>query len=342
MAILTTNGVPVGAGSELIESSWQQQIKAAIRDLDQLCIELKLPQKFRAKIKAVNQFPVFVPPAYLSRIRPADPRDPLLLQVLPVIDEDTSPADFVLDPLAESASNTQPGILHKYAGRVLLVTTGVCAIHCRYCFRRHFPYEQSPNSTDTWRPAIDQISADGSIEEVLLSGGDPLTLVDANLRRLIQNLDSIPHLQRLRIHTRLPIVVPQRVTDELLDTLTSTRLQLIVVVHINHVQEIDQHVESSLARLAKSGILLFNQSVLLRGVNDNAEALIQLSKRLIECQVVPYYLHQLDKVFGAAHFEVSIERGKQLIAELRAALPGYAVPRYVREFPGQASKTVLA
>lgn len=344
MTILTPNSIRVGAGStkQTAVSTWQNQLKSAIRSLDELCDLLDLPTEFRARIEALKQFPVFVPRPYLARIRLGDPQDPLLLQVLPVPDEDLGPAGFRVDPLAESNVNPQPGLLQKYAGRALLITTGCCAIHCRYCFRRHFPYDDSPSSIDQWQPALGQIAAEQSIAEVLLSGGDPLTLVDETLHRLIGELDSIGHLTRLRIHTRLPVVIPARITDALVSLLTSARLQTVVVIHINHAQEIDSPVKAALARLTDAGIMVFNQSVLLRNVNDNSQALIELSNALIDCQVVPYYLHQLDRVIGAAHFEVSIERGKQLIAEMRAALPGYAVPRYVQEIPGRPHKIVLA
>jgi EF-P beta-lysylation protein EpmB len=344
MTILTRNSIPVGAGStkQTPVLTWQSEFKMAVRNLGELCDLLELPAEFRAQIGAVKQFPVFVPPPYLARIRPGDPHDPLLLQVLPVVDEDQSPPNFRRDPLAESTVLLQPGLLHKYAGRALLVVTGRCAIHCRYCFRRHFPYANSPHSIDQWKPAFAQIAADPSINEVLLSGGDPLTLVDENLQRIISELESIEHVNRIRIHTRLPVVIPSRVTDACVNMLTSTRLQSVVVIHVNHAREIDSSVQAALARFAKSGIMVFNQSVLLRNVNDNLQALVDLSNRLIECNIVPCYLHQLDQVVGAAHFEVSIERGKQLIAEMRAALPGYAVPRYVQEVPGQPHKIVLA
>jgi EF-P beta-lysylation protein EpmB len=224
----------------------------------------------------------------------------------------------------------------------LLITTGACAVHCRYCFRRHYPYSEGPRSIDDWQPAIDRLAADPSIDEVLLSGGDPLTLVDEQLAELARRLAEIPHLRRLRIHTRLPIVIPQRVTSELLDWLSGTRLAPIMVVHANHPQEIDAATAGALTKLIDAGVPVLNQSVLLRGVNDHAEALIDLSRRLIDLRVMPYYLHQLDRVQGAAHFEVPISRGLELVAQMRAALPGYAVPRYVQEIAGDAHKRVLA
>jgi EF-P beta-lysylation protein EpmB len=340
MAILTTQTDLVRADS----SSWQQQIRSAVRSVDQLLERLKLPpnQLENAPIEALRDFPTFVPLPYLARIRRGDIDDPLLTQVLPTPAEDQSPGPYSIDPLGESASTLQPGMLQKYAGRVLLVTTGVCAVNCRYCFRRHFPYDEAPKSPGQWQGAIEQIADDRSLEEVILSGGDPLMLVDKNLEQLVMQLDSISHLKRLRIHTRLPIVIPQRVTDQLLKLLSASRLQQIMVIHSNHAREIDDAVESALARLGNTGTILLNQSVLLHRVNDRTETLIALSKRLLECRVLPYYLHKNDAVIGTSHFEVSVKKGIELIEEMRKSLPGYAVPQFVQEIAGQPNKTVLA
>jgi EF-P beta-lysylation protein EpmB len=271
-----------------------------------------------------------------------DVADPLLRQVLPLADEQTVYPGYSSDPVGDSAATLSPGLLHKYAGRALLITTGACAVHCRYCFRRHFPYSEAPKSPADWQPAIDRIAADKSIDEVILSGGDPLTLVDAHLVELTGRIARISHVRRLRVHTRLPIVIPQRVTTELIDWLVGTRLTPIIVVHANHAQEIDEATAWALARLVDAGIPVLNQSVLLRGVNDNAEALIGLSRRLVDLRVMPYYLHQLDRVAGGAHFDVPIGRGLKLIESMRRALPGYAVPRYVQEVEGETHKRVLA
>jgi len=323
--------------------SWQQAIRRAVRDPAQLCRILRLPADVEAAaIRATRDFPLFAPRGYIQRMRPGDPNDPLLRQVLPLAAELTDRPGDHHDPVGDGAASLRPGLLQKYEQRVLLVTTGACAVHCRYCFRRHFPYQQVPNSPVAWQPAIDQIAADASIREVILSGGDPLTLVDDQLAELVNRLTKIPHLRRLRIHTRLPIVIPQRVTAGLLSAITPSRLTPIMVIHANHAAELDRHVAAALAELATAGILLLNQAVLLRGVNDSLDSLVQLSERLVDLRVVPYYLHQLDRVTGAAHFEVPVEQGKQLIAGLRASLPGYAVPRYVQEIPGQPNKTVLA
>jgi EF-P beta-lysylation protein EpmB len=234
-----------------------------------------------------------------------------------------------------------PGLLQKYAGRALMVATGACAVHCRYCFRRHFPYDEVPKGFAAWEPALEQLAADESIHEVILSGGDPLTLVDSRLAILVEQLAAIPHLRRLRVHSRLPIVIPERVNDELLAWLRGTRLAPVMVVHANHPREIDRDVELALGRLIDAGVPVLNQAVLLQGVNNSADVLTELCERLIDLRVMPYYLHQLDRVAGAAHFEVPESEGLQIMAELRRRLPGYGVPRYVRERAGDEHKWVL-
>ena len=322
--------------------SWREELKRAIRDAAELVAAVRLPADYvESAQRAAAQFPVFAPRPFVARMQPGDPTDPLLRQVLPLADELKPAIGFSADPVGDAAAALVPGLLQKYRGRALLVTTGACAVHCRYCFRRHFPYSAGPKSPDDWQPAIDQIATDPSIEEVLLSGGDPLTLVDEHLAELARRLSRVRHLRRLRIHTRLPIMIPQRVTSDLIAWLRGTRLTPIFVIHANHANELDDSVADSLARLSDGGIPLLNQSVLLYGVNDSAEALIDLSRRLVDLRVMPYYLHQLDKVAGAAHFEVSIERGMQLVDHMRRALPGYAVPRYVQELTGEKHKRVL-
>jgi EF-P beta-lysylation protein EpmB len=326
-------------------ASWQEAVRDAVRDPGQLCRILGLPDELAERatqVGAANRnFSLFAPRGFVARMRPGDPNDPLLRQVLPLVEELDDVPGFVADPVDDAEATRQPGLLHKYEGRVLLVTTGVCAIHCRYCFRRHFPYADGPRSLADWQPALDEIAADKSVHEVILSGGDPLMVVDSMLARLVEELAAIPHLRRLRVHTRLPIVIPERVTDELVDLLRGTALTSIVVVHANHANEVDEHVAAALAKLSDAGIPLLNQAVLLRGINDDADALAELCERLVDLRVMPYYLHQLDRVAGAAHFEVSVERGRQLIDALRARLPGYAVPRYVCETAGDTSKQLL-
>jgi EF-P beta-lysylation protein EpmB len=286
-------------------------------------------------------FPVFVPPNYLARIEPGNLFDPLLRQVLPLSDETNVLPGFTHDPVGDQPATLRAGVLQKYVGRALLVTTGACAVHCRYCFRRHFPYEEVPHSEAAWDAALTTIAADQTITEVILSGGDPLMLVDTRLAMLTSKIAAIPHVTRLRVHTRLPIVVPSRVTDALIEWFTQTRLSPVMVVHANHARELSTDVAVALEKLRGAGVMLLNQAVLLRGVNDSAAAQQKLSERLIEVGVVPYYLHQLDRVAGAAHFEVPIDEGRRIVAELRARLPGYMVPRYVQEIPGEPSKTIL-
>jgi EF-P beta-lysylation protein EpmB len=287
--------------------------------------------------KAMAGFPLLVPRPYLSRIRRGDPYNPLLLQVLPQEQEQIGVPQFTTDPLGEADALCSPGLLRKYDGRLLIVTTGSCCVHCRFCFRRHFPYPAAAAE-----PTIQQIIGDATIHEVILSGGDPLMLDDRRLARLARQLAEIPHLSRLRIHTRLPVMIPQRVTDELIAWLRGTRLTPIFVNHINHPAEIDDLVAEALGRLIDAGIVVLNQAVLLRGVNDRVEVLAELCRRLVDLRVLPYYLHQLDRVAGAAHFEVPEAEGLRLVEQLRGLLPGYAVPRYVRETPGGASKEILA
>ncbi len=274
-------------------------------------------------------------------MRRGDPHDPLLRQVLPLAAECVSAPEFTTDPVGDLSAMAVPGVLHKYRGRVLLALTGACAVHCRYCFRRHFPYAEANASSDRWQAALDYIARDASIHEVILSGGDPLALADRRLADLARRLAAVAHVERLRIHTRLPIVLPARVTTELTDWLAGGRLQPVMVVHANHANEIDADVRAALARLRAAGVTLFNQSVLLKGVNDSVESLAGLSEALFAAGVVPYYLHLLDRVQGAAHFEVEEGRARQLMADLAARLPGYLVPRLVREVAGAPSKLWL-
>jgi EF-P beta-lysylation protein EpmB len=315
----------------------------AVRDPHELCRILGLPRQLADEaVLAARDFPLFVPRGYLARITPGDPHDPLLRQVLPLAAERITLPGFDPDPLDEAAAEQAPGLLHKYPGRALLITTGACAVHCRYCFRRHYPYATAPKSLEAWEPALAEIAADESLHEVLLSGGDPLVLADDFLGQLAERLAAIGHVRRLRIHTRLPIVISERVCDELLAWLTGTRLTPIVVVHVNHPAELDCHVVRAVASLVDAGVPVLNQAVLLRGVNDTADVLAELCERLIDLRVLPYYLHQLDRVTGAAHFDVPAVEGQRLVEQVRSRLPGYAMPRYVRETPGASSKIPIA
>jgi EF-P beta-lysylation protein EpmB len=323
---------------------WQTAMKRAIRCSIQLRKALGLGLdngQPRGNSQAEQSFPTFVPWEYLSRIRSGDPSDPLLRQVLPIDQEDVRVQGYDSDPVGDMQSLVAPGILHKYQGRALMITTGACGVHCRYCFRREFPYSDSGSIAHAWEPSLEYLRRQRDVHEVLLSGGDPLTLADAKLEGLIAGIESIPHIRRLRIHSRMPIVIPQRITNELVSRLRSSRLAVWMVIHANHPNELDESVYRRLALLVDSGIPVLNQSVLLRGVNDDAQVLADLCLKLIDHRVQPYYLHQLDRVQGAAHFEVPVSAGRRLMKELRKMLPGYAVPTYVSEQSGQPSKTPL-
>lgn len=319
---------------------WQLAMKRAIRSQSELRRYLNLEVDPAAS--AAEDFPTFVPLELASRITPGDPDDPILRQVLASTAELVEAVGYSSDPVGDLDADVGGGVLHKYAGRALIVTHGACAVHCRYCFRREFPYAESGSRREFWAPAVEYIAKDESIEEVLLSGGDPLTLTDGVLFRLIDEIESVGHVRRLRIHTRLPIAIPQRITTELVGRLSRSRLAVWVVVHANHAQEIDCAVTDSLGRLRRGGISVLNQAVLLAGVNDDVAALANLSRELVNLGVQPYYLHQLDRVRGSSHFWVEIERGKRIMDELRQQLPGYAVPKYVIEQSGEKSKTPIA
>jgi EF-P beta-lysylation protein EpmB len=282
-----------------------------------------------------------VPRSFVARMRRGDPYDPLLRQVLPLGDELIETAGFGSDPNDESSYQQAPGLLRKYSSRALLVTTGACAVHCRYCFRREFPYEEQQGETGRWREAIVSVAADPSIEELILSGGDPLSLSNARLNALTNSLKGISHLNSLRLHTRNAIVLPSRIDAGFIDWIRSLPWRVTIVLHVNHAQELQGDALEALARLRTTGALLLNQSVLLRGVNDDAAALSTLSRTLHAHGVLPYYLHLLDRVRGGAHFEVSDSRGLEIIATMTSALPGYLVPKLVREIPGAASKTAI-
>ena len=322
--------------------SWNRSLADAIRDPDVLIDELGLPEELReAARQAASLFPLLVPRSYVDRMEKGNPRDPLLLQVLPLVEETSQVPGFVTDAVGDEQAKLAPGLLQKYEGRALLISTGACAVHCRYCFRRHYPYGEEPRRLDEWAPALEALKANSSIHEAILSGGDPWMLTDARLAQLLGKLAEIPSITRIRMHTRLPIVLPERVTDELLELCASQRAQIIVVVHANHPHEIAGDCSEALRRLVRAGLPVLNQAVLLRGINDRAEVLAELCERLINIGAIPYYLHQLDRVAGTAHFEVAEEIGLRLIEELRSRLPGYAVPRYVREIEGEPSKTPL-
>lgn len=331
------------SNAAVIFADWQQELANAINDPAELLRLLGLEQQLATlDTTLLKNFPLRVTQSYLNKMQFGDATDPLLRQVFPLSDEGLPAEGFNLDPVGDHQALSAPGILQKYQGRALLLTTGACAIHCRYCFRRHFPYSDSNPLASQWPQTLAALKDDKSLTEVIFSGGDPLVLSDNKLTTMIADLEKIPHLKRLRIHTRLPLVLPKRITNKLLNTLSESRLQIVMVIHANHANEIDGETAGVLSRLRTAGCQLLNQAVLLRGVNDSAQALIELSERLSDVQVIPYYLHLLDKVQGAQHFDVSQSSGEALITEMRAALPGYLVPRLVREIAGQASKTVMA
>ena len=327
------------AATEQPPGSWQRELAAAIRDPVELCRILGLDASVAAEAGgSAGGFPLLVPRSFVARMTPGDPRDPLLLQVLPRAAERVDVAGYVADPLREEEALAAPGLVKKYAGRALLLVTGGCAVNCRYCFRREFPYADNGATPAGMSEALRAIAADTSIREVILSGGDPLLLDDSRLERIVGEIVAVPTVRRLRIHTRLPLVLPSRVTPRLVQILGGTRLTTSVVVHANHPAELDAAVAGALADLAGAGVLLFNQSVLLSGVNDSVETLAALSERLLDLRVVPYYLHAPDRVRGTAHFDVPDQTAIGLHAGLKAVLPGYAVPRLVREVPGEVSK----
>lgn len=323
--------------------NWQQQLAEAFSNIEDLCRYLHLsPDDLPVSDDAAKNFPLRVPLSFAACIEKGNPHDPLLRQVLPVNEELLTYTGFSHDPVGDLAAATQTGVLHKYHGRVLFINTGSCAINCRYCFRRNFPYADLQLTKQQEDAAVQTLQDDPGISEVILSGGDPLLLSDARLARLIRQLGNIKHLKRIRIHSRLPIVLPARITDGFINTLSLSSKQIIIVMHCNHANEISDRVIAACKALKNSGITLFNQSVLLKGVNDNAEVLGELSERLFSHGIIPYYLHLLDKATGTGHFEVSEAEALALIRQVQAALPGYLVPKLVKEQAGGTSKqTVL-
>jgi len=328
---------------------WKKIVAEAVRDPAELCRRLDIPNE---NVDLNPNFPMIVPEPFLQRIKPADPLDPLLLQVLPRKTESAVSPGFTTDPVGENSNLSPEGTLSKYHGRSLIVTGKACSIHCRFCFRRHLTLPGIEKNGIAAGFCIDpetiaaQFEADPTIHEVILSGGDPLMLNDKQLKDLIFRLDQVPNIQRIRIHTRMPIIIPQRLTENLLGFLGNKKrygkaAKMIMVLHVNHPNELDSRVSESIEELIDSGCILLSQTVLLRQVNDALPVLVELFERLINLGVMPYYLHQLDRVAGATHFEVSSEKGCDLITKLRTRLPGYAVPRYVREISGEPGKVVL-
>ncbi|MCC5887854.1 MAG: EF-P beta-lysylation protein EpmB [Gammaproteobacteria bacterium] len=323
--------------------AWRTLLATAVTDSAELLRRLELSQHpLAATLQPGPSFPVRVPEPYLACMRRGDPEDPLLRQVLALADEAHPVPGFSTDPLGEAGQNPLPGLLHKYRGRALLIAAGGCAVHCRYCFRRHFPYGENNPGRRGLEAALGYLAAHPDIREVILSGGDPLMLDDEALGWLVQRLEQIPHLTRLRIHTRFPVVIPQRLTPQLVALLAGTRLRSVVVLHVNHARELGTGVTAAVLPLRQAGIPLFNQAVLLKGVNDDLATLIDLCEQSFDAGIQPYYLHLLDRVAGAAHFEVPVAEARRLYEDLASGLPGYLLPRLVRERAGAPGKVVLA
>lgn len=325
------------------EQNWQSQLSDLITDPLELLnlLELSTDQLLSGAILASEQFKLRVPRAFVGKMNIRDPLNPLLLQVLPHHLELEDYPEFVTDPLGEEAANQMAGVLHKYQSRFLLTLTGACAIHCRYCFRRHFPYQENLPKNDDWENIKQYIEQNPHINEVILSGGDPLTLNNRKIALWLERLASLPQIKILRIHSRVPIVIPNRIDDELISILKNSRLRIVVVVHSNHAAELDDFTCSKLLQLSLHHITVLNQAVLLKGVNDSAETLNELSLRLFDARVMPYYLHVLDKVKGAQHFDLDSSKIDQIYSDVLASLPGYLVPKLVREIAGEKNKTPL-
>ncbi|GAA0710041.1 EF-P beta-lysylation protein EpmB [Dyella marensis] len=317
---------------------WRELWRASITDAGELLRSVGLEHLAGRLPPADAGFALRVPRGFAARMRPGDASDPLLLQVLPQLAELEQAPGYLIDPVGDLAAREAQGLLHKYEGRALLIASGSCAVNCRYCFRRHFPYGEEMAAAGQWRKALEHLRQDASITELILSGGDPLSLATPKLEELSRGLAGIPHVTRLRIHTRLPVVLPERIDDAFLAWFAALPLQKVVVLHANHANEFDAAVDAACRRLREAGATVLNQSVLLKQINDDADTLVKLSERLFAAGVLPYYLHQLDRVQGAAHFEVDDARALVLVEAMRRRLPGYLVPKLVREVGGDASK----
>ncbi|WP_328986247.1 EF-P beta-lysylation protein EpmB [Thiorhodovibrio winogradskyi] len=324
------------------KSDWHADLRTGIRDLPRLCQLLDLDPALIAEGKAAAaSYPLSAPRAWLDLIEPGNPDDPLLRQILPTLAETRPHPDFGPDPVGDQNARQTSGLLCKYPGRALLLVTGACPIHCRYCFRRCFPFAASMNHPDQATRALAAIAARPDLSEVILSGGDPLLLNDRSLGWLLGALESIGHLKRIRLHTRIPTTLPSRIDATLCRLLGGGRLPCVLVTQTNHPRELGEAAATALARLQRAGITLLNQSVLLRGVNDSPEILRDLSERLFALGVMPYYLHLLDQVTGSAHFALPLTSCVKIAKELRAQMSGYLMPRVVIEQLGANSKTPL-
>lgn len=324
-----------------VEQNWLQQLANGISDPAKLLEQLEIdPTPWQQGFEARQLFAQRVPQSFVDRMEKGNPFDPLLRQVLPLSEEFDVKQGYSNDPLLEQG-NAIPGLLHKYRNRALMIVKGGCAINCRYCFRRHFPYQENKGSKAVWQQSLDYVQQQPEINEVILSGGDPLMAKDDELRWLVGRIADIKHIKRIRIHSRLPVVIPARITDELLEIFSTTRLQVVMVTHVNHAQEINHELRLATARLKLAGITLLNQGVMLKGVNDSIEAQVALSEALFDANILPYYIHVLDKVQGAAHFYISDHEAKRIMAGLLKRVSGYLVPTLTREIGGRSSKTPL-
>ncbi len=323
------------------ENSWQKDLREVITDPKKLLDLLDIDSDgYLQHFKARKLFPVRVPLPFIKRMKKGDINDPLLKQVMPLSNEFIVSDGYVTDPLNEH-DTVATGLLHKYKHRVLMIVKAGCAINCRYCFRRHFPYQDNSPNKQRWQQALTYIENNQDISEVIFSGGDPLMASDEHLTWLVEQLEKITHVKRLRIHSRLPVVIPRRVTSTLINLLKNTRLKSTVVLHINHANEIDDDFINALEPLKAARIPLFNQSVMLKGINDNSTVLCELSEQLFDAGIQPYYLHLFDPVQGAAHFDVPEKKAITIANEMLAALPGFLMPKLVREVAGQTNKTPI-
>jgi EF-P beta-lysylation protein EpmB len=330
------------SSADLTEQQWKRELADATTSVVSLLECLGL-DRYAGEIDIQPGFRCLVTKAYINRMEAGNINDPLLRQVLPVVEETDAQIQQlgVNDPVGDLDALVSPGLIHKYHGRALLITTGACAIHCRYCFRRVYPYQQSSCTGKALQDALLYLNEHPEIEEIILSGGDPLILDNERLSQLISTLEGIRHVHTIRIHTRLPIVLPSRINTGLLDLFNASRFHTVMVIHANHANELDEAVSTGLQQLHDTGVILLNQSVLLKGINDNADALVDLSRRLFQCSTLPYYLHLLDPVTGAMHFAVSKHTAIDLKRQLEERLPGYLVPRLVREIAGNKAKTAI-
>ncbi|USD65087.1 EF-P beta-lysylation protein EpmB [Vibrio sp. SCSIO 43136] len=324
-----------------VEQNWLQQLANAITDPNELLKQLEIdPTPWQKGLAARELFAMRVPQSFVERMEKGNPNDPLLRQVLPLIEEFDTPVGYNADPLQEQ-DNEQPGLLHKYKNRALLILKGGCAVNCRYCFRRHFPYQDNKGSKSVWQQSLDYIIEHTELNEVILSGGDPLMAKDSELQWLIERIEQISHIRTLRIHTRLPVVIPARITNELCQMLAGSRLNTVLVTHVNHANEICPEFRAKMAELKQTGTTLLNQGVMLKGVNDSVQAQVALSESLFDAGILPYYLHVLDKVQGAAHYFISDQEAKTIMREVMTQVSGYLVPKLTREIGGRSSKTPL-